>query len=268
MCASQPHDLNLASMNSALALSCGEPTWLGPADICCNQSRRSAGSSCASKRCSRLCSCVAPLLVKPSRVPCPWSSAGVAAAAANVARAQPTATANRTRIFIPVSRYTRIPHWERSPRAGQVSGVTRCIRFAQVRERIRTRAHPLEAPGTRQSSGRGVNCALGAFDQGSEMRKIFWLLVFVAPLTAPAANAAGLKVRIVDQRGAPVADAVVTVVSRDAASLPKPAHKPETRVIDQKNLMFVPYVEVFRPGDSVVFRNSDNTRHHVYSFSP
>jgi plastocyanin len=100
------------------------------------------------------------------------------------------------------------------------------------------------------------------------MRKIFWLLVFVAPLTAPAANAAGLKVRIVDQRGAPVADAVVTVVPRDATSPPAPAHKSETRVIDQKNLMFVPYVEVFRPGDSVVFRNSDNTRHHVYSFSP
>jgi hypothetical protein len=32
--------------------------------------------------------------------------------------------------------------------------------------------------------------------------------------------------------------------------------------------MFMPYIEVFRPGDSVVFRNSDNTRHHVYSFSP
>jgi len=36
---------------------------------------------------------------------------------------------------------------------------------------------------------------------------------------------------------------------------------------DQKNLMFMPYIEVFRPGDEVVFRNSDRTRHHVYSFS-
>lgn len=32
--------------------------------------------------------------------------------------------------------------------------------------------------------------------------------------------------------------------------------------------MFMPYIEVFRPGDEVVFRNSDRTRHHVYSFSP
>ncbi len=39
-------------------------------------------------------------------------------------------------------------------------------------------------------------------------------------------------------------------------------------IIDQKNETFVPYIEVFRPGDSVVFRNSDRTRHHVYSFAP
>jgi hypothetical protein len=31
--------------------------------------------------------------------------------------------------------------------------------------------------------------------------------------------------------------------------------------------VFVPYVEIFRPGDAVVFRNSDRTRHHVYSFA-
>lgn len=99
------------------------------------------------------------------------------------------------------------------------------------------------------------------------MRKSVRLLALLAPLAAFAANAAGLEVRIVDQHGAPVADAVVTVMSRDAAAT-APAHPPTTRVIDQKNLMFVPYIEVFRPGDSVVFRNSDNTRHHVYSFSP
>ncbi|HEX6612966.1 MAG TPA: carboxypeptidase regulatory-like domain-containing protein [Rhodanobacteraceae bacterium] len=97
------------------------------------------------------------------------------------------------------------------------------------------------------------------------MQKTAWLFALFAPL-AMAAHAAGLSVRIVDGRGAPVADAVVTVVSRGAP--PASAHTAETRVIDQKNLTFVPYIEVFRPGDSVVFRNSDNTRHHVYSFSP
>lgn len=100
------------------------------------------------------------------------------------------------------------------------------------------------------------------------MRKIVRLIASLAPLAAFAANAAGLDVRIVDQHGTAVADAVVTVVPRDAAPAAVPGHKPETKIIDQKNLTFVPYIEVFRPGDSVVFRNSDNTRHHVYSFSP
>jgi plastocyanin len=39
------------------------------------------------------------------------------------------------------------------------------------------------------------------------------------------------------------------------------------RIIDQRRLVFLPYVEVFREGERVVFRNSDDTRHHVYSFS-
>jgi len=60
---------------------------------------------------------------------------------------------------------------------------------------------------------------------------------------------------------------VVTLVSRGAAA-PAVHRAPVVHVIDQKNLMFMPYIEVFRPGDAVVFRNSDRTRHHVYSFAP
>ena len=40
------------------------------------------------------------------------------------------------------------------------------------------------------------------------------------------------------------------------------------KIIDQRDETFIPYVEIFRPGDQVVFRNSDRTRHHVYSFAP
>ena len=83
-------------------------------------------------------------------------------------------------------------------------------------------------------------------------------------LWSQAAIAATLSVQVSDQRGQPVADAVVTVIGGGGAH----AEAPTTRVIDQAHLTFVPYVEVFRPGDSVVFRNSDVTRHHVYSFSP
>lgn len=85
----------------------------------------------------------------------------------------------------------------------------------------------------------------------------------------PGLGAAELSVRITDTHGAPVADAVVTIASRPGTAAPA-ARLPaaQTRIIDQKNETFIPYVEIFRPGDSVVFHNSDHTRHHVYSFAP
>ena len=86
-------------------------------------------------------------------------------------------------------------------------------------------------------------------------------------LTCSAAGAAELGVRISTARGAPVADAVVSVSPHGAAGAGA-REPPATHIIDQKDETFVPYVEIFRPGDSVVFRNSDQTRHHVYSFAP
>jgi plastocyanin len=89
-------------------------------------------------------------------------------------------------------------------------------------------------------------------------------------LISTATAAANLKINITDQRGKPVADAIVTVLPDPgvaAAALP-PRPASHTRIIDQIALTFVPYIQVFRPGDKVVFRNSDQTRHHVYSFSP
>lgn len=96
------------------------------------------------------------------------------------------------------------------------------------------------------------------------------VLALVALLAAPgmaAGKEGALAVRVTDARGVPVADAVVSVVPRsgqDAGGVPTPAR----HTIDQKNLAFVPALEIFRPGDEVVFRNSDSTRHHVYSFAP
>jgi plastocyanin len=97
-------------------------------------------------------------------------------------------------------------------------------------------------------------------------------MAFVLPLAWPAA-ASDLTVKVIDGDGKPVSDAVVTLTpdasTRDAATLSsteRPASA--TRIIDQKNETFLPYVQVFRPGDMTVFRNSDTTRHHVYSFSP
>ena len=86
-------------------------------------------------------------------------------------------------------------------------------------------------------------------------------------LTRPL-GAAELTVHITDARGAAVADAVVTVVPRDSAAMTTRKAGAETKIVDQKAETFNPYVEIFRPGDSVVFHNSDQTRHHVYSFAP
>lgn len=92
-----------------------------------------------------------------------------------------------------------------------------------------------------------------------------WLAaILLLPLSAAAAE---LKVVVRDGHGHSVADAVVSLTDVSATSKPPRATGPVTRIIDQKDLAFVPYLQVFRPGDSVVFRNSDRTRHHVYSFS-
>jgi plastocyanin len=89
--------------------------------------------------------------------------------------------------------------------------------------------------------------------------RLLCLLVTAAAITAHAGT---LTVKATDTHGHPVTDAVVTI------DRPHALTAPGTHYIDQKNETFIPYVEVMHPGDSVVFRNSDHTRHHVYSFSP
>lgn len=88
------------------------------------------------------------------------------------------------------------------------------------------------------------------------------LLIFAM---RPAA-AVTVKLQAADQGGKPLADAVAVLVPETPDSAPKPA--PRDHFIDQKNETFVPLVEIVTTGDQVIFRNSDRTRHHVYTFSP
>jgi plastocyanin len=83
-------------------------------------------------------------------------------------------------------------------------------------------------------------------------------------MSATSAHAGRVAIEVVDAAGRPVADAVVSLAPGAAASR---SAAPVTRYVDQKDETFVPYVTAAHPGDSVVFRNSDNTQHHVYSFS-
>jgi plastocyanin len=96
------------------------------------------------------------------------------------------------------------------------------------------------------------------------MRVRSWV-VALCVFAAVDASAAELTVTIDDGHGKPAASAVVSLRREDASEAePRAA---VTRIIDQRHETFVPYVEIFRPGDQVVFQNSDRTRHHVYSFS-
>jgi plastocyanin len=79
------------------------------------------------------------------------------------------------------------------------------------------------------------------------------------------AHAGRVVIEVVDTSGHPLADAVVSLAPMPGTTSRTIA--PATRYVDQKDETFLPYVTALHPGDSVIFRNSDNTRHHVYSFS-
>lgn len=87
-----------------------------------------------------------------------------------------------------------------------------------------------------------------------------WLL---AALLAGNAQAARLQVAVTGS-GAPAADAVVSLHSPAAVA----ATRAGRATIDQRASQFVPRVTVVTVGTPVVFPNSDNVRHQVYSFSP
>jgi|SRR6185437_8598832 len=89
------------------------------------------------------------------------------------------------------------------------------------------------------------------------------LLCVLLRVTAAAAASLAITAQLPD--GAPLADAVVTVVPV-GKKLPPPT--PIKAVMDQMNRMFVPEVIVIPVGSTVSFPNSDSVSHQIYSFSP
>ena len=80
-------------------------------------------------------------------------------------------------------------------------------------------------------------------------------------LCAPQLAAKTLKLR--DQLGQPIVNAVVAITSDDKT----PSTEQPVAVMDQLNKKFVPRVLTIKQGQQVSFPNSDDIRHHVYSFS-
>ncbi|MDZ7787250.1 MAG: methylamine utilization protein [Halofilum sp. (in: g-proteobacteria)] len=91
------------------------------------------------------------------------------------------------------------------------------------------------------------------------------MTLLIAAAAGPAtATAATIEARVRSDDG-PVTNAVVHATRTDGESLPRPA-QPEA-VMDQVGREFAPHVLPVLAGTSVRFPNSDDTRHHVYSFS-
>ena len=88
--------------------------------------------------------------------------------------------------------------------------------------------------------------------------------ILLAGLLSPPAWSATLTLTLTDATGAPLEDAVAWLAPRGNVPLPPP----RAGEVAQVDKAFVPFVTVVQSGARVSFPNRDETRHHVYSFSP
>lgn len=92
-----------------------------------------------------------------------------------------------------------------------------------------------------------------------------WLTGLVLLGMAGLTSAATLPtLHLTDDSGQDVPQAVVEIKGASAVA---PPAAPGEAIVDQVDIAFVPEVAVIRAGTKVRFPNSDETRHHVYSFS-
>ncbi len=95
------------------------------------------------------------------------------------------------------------------------------------------------------------------------MRKLFCALIFVLGLPGAWAGSISGKVKC---RG--IADASNAVIYAEKIPREKISSPKNSVVLDQINLTFVPHVLPILVGTTVVFPNSDEVRHNVFSPSP
>lgn len=95
------------------------------------------------------------------------------------------------------------------------------------------------------------------------MNKLFGGLVG-ALLLCQSCAAAQLSLTFRDSSGTALADVVAALVPKQ----PQRDDPPARAEMDQRNYRFVPKVIAIRTNTLVYFPNSDDVRHHVYSFSP
>ncbi|WP_440054972.1 methylamine utilization protein [Pseudoalteromonas sp. T1lg65] len=89
--------------------------------------------------------------------------------------------------------------------------------------------------------------------------KSYFLLVFLG-IVLSLSSADARTIQVLDSDGAPLQHAVIELTGAIQVQ-PSPA------IMDQMNKQFVPHVLAIHRGQQVSFPNSDDIRHHVYSFS-
>ncbi|MBU2098724.1 MAG: methylamine utilization protein [Gammaproteobacteria bacterium] len=95
-------------------------------------------------------------------------------------------------------------------------------------------------------------------------KHFFYTIAATGAITSNA-HAFDLNLMFVDELENPVAGAVIELAADNAEAA---AASPQlTAIMDQIERRFVPMVLLVDAGQSVDFPNSDNVRHHVYSFS-
>ena len=101
-----------------------------------------------------------------------------------------------------------------------------------------------------------------------------WLFVGLLIGLPPAVGAAdtsgfGIIKGTITIGGKPAPDAVVSIegLSRDQIKTQMLHTKPQKKIIDQRNLKFIPTVVAIMVGETVEFPNNDQTYHNVFSLS-
>ncbi|MGY8809863.1 MAG: methylamine utilization protein [Pseudomonadales bacterium] len=98
------------------------------------------------------------------------------------------------------------------------------------------------------------------YSNGKKMRYAMFTVLFAAVSLFWTVQSNAAQVLLTDKAGAPLANAVLLVDGL-------PPLQSQGYVMDQVDIQFVPRVLVAPVGTLVDFPNSDDVRHHVYSFS-
>ena len=93
------------------------------------------------------------------------------------------------------------------------------------------------------------------------------LLGVPASVLAADGGGVGIVKGTITIGGKPATDAVVSIegLSQDQIKTKMAHSKPQKKIIDQRNLKFIPTVEAIMVGETIDFPNNDKSWHNVYS---